>query len=127
MSDDIDPRKTDPRTGQDRQGPGERLKNETGAMLLGGRISATLGLLLAIGGVVGAFLGIGAGVSAGAIGIVLGLIGYFLGARKFGLLVVFLSVGALFFGLAASQGLIPGINQYDHQLPPDAPAAGGSG
>ncbi|MGI9049836.1 MAG: hypothetical protein ACR2GU_10780 [Rubrobacteraceae bacterium] len=127
MSDDIDPRKTDPRTGQDRQGPGERLKNETGAMLLGGRISATLGLLLAIGGVIGAFLGIGAGVSAGAIGIVLGLIGYFLGARKFGLAVVIISTGALFFGLAASQGLIPGINQYDRTLPPNAPGAGGNG
>lgn len=96
-------------------------------MLVGGRISAALGLLLAVGGVIGAFLGIGTGVSPGAVGIALGLIGYFLGARKFGLAVVLLSTGALFFGLAASQGLVPGINQYDHYLPPNAPGAGGSG
>ncbi len=127
MSDNLDPRRTDPRTGQDRQGPGERIKNETGVMLLAGRITAALGLLLAIGGIGGAFLGLSAGVSPGALGIVLGIIGYFLGARKFGLAVIILSTGALFFGLAASQGLIPGINQYDRELPPNAPGAGGSG
>jgi hypothetical protein len=39
--------------------------------------------------------------------------GYALGARRLAVVAVILSVAVLFFGLAASEGLIPGIEGYD--------------
>jgi hypothetical protein len=46
-------------------------------------------------------------VSAGAIGVVLGIVGYFMGARRLAVATITLSIVAIFFGLAASQGIIP--------------------
>ncbi len=64
-----------------------------------------------------AFLGGGADVSAAALGVGLGIVGYFLGSRKLATATVFLCVAAMLFGLAASQGLIPGIAPSSHALP----------
>ncbi|HEX2739468.1 MAG TPA: hypothetical protein VHM69_03395, partial [Rubrobacter sp.] len=64
-----------------------------------------------------AFLGAGANISAGALGVGLGLLGYFLGSRRLATVTVFLCVAAILFGLAASQGQVPGIAPSDHAIP----------
>jgi hypothetical protein len=46
-----------------------------------------------------------------------GVLGYFLGSRKLATATVFLCAAAILFGLAASQGLIPGIAPSDRPLP----------
>jgi hypothetical protein len=92
-------------------------------MLLAGRISCVIGLLSGILGIVAAFFGGGASISPGAVGAALGILGYFLGSRRLGTVTVLLCVAALFFGLAASQGLIPGIDASDRNLPDREPAA----
>ena len=52
-------------------------------------------------------------VSAGLAGIVLGASGYLFGAERSGIAAVALSAAAMFFGLAASQGLVPGLYPAD--------------
>jgi hypothetical protein len=47
----------------------------------------------------------------------LGLIGYFLGARRVGRAAMIFAVVALLFGLSASQGYVPGIEATDHGMP----------
>ena len=59
--------------------------------LLFGRISCIVGLLLSTGGFVVATLGASVNPSAGAVGIALGVLGYFLGARRLGAASVFVS------------------------------------
>ncbi|MEW6637593.1 MAG: hypothetical protein AB1425_12375 [Actinomycetota bacterium] len=88
-----------------------------------GNIVSVIAILFAAGGIVSAFLRAGANISAGVVGIVLGILGYFLGSRRLGTVAVILCIAALFFGLAASQGLIPGIPQYDRSLPAIEPRA----
>ena len=61
------------------------------------------------GGFVVASLGESVDVSAGAVGIALGVLGYFLGARRLGAASVVLGTAAIFFMAAASTGLIPGV------------------
>ena len=51
-------------------------------------------------------------VATGAVGIVLGIMGYALGARTLGLLAVVLCTVAMFVGLLVGQGVIPG-DTYD--------------
>ena len=92
-------------------------------MLLVGRISCVIGLLFGVGGIVAALFGGTANVSVGAVGAALGILGYFLGSRRLGTITVLICVAALFFGLAASQGLIPGIDASDRTLPASEPAA----
>jgi hypothetical protein len=113
------------RPGEDLGGPGgERgAGRERQVMLLAGRISCLLGLLLGVGGIVAALFGGTANVSVGAVGAALGILGYFLGSRRLGTVTVLLCVAALFFGLAASQGLIPGMEASDRGLPAVEPAA----
>ena len=50
-------------------------------------------------------------VAARAVGAMLGVMGYALGIRRLAV------VAVLFFGLAASEGLISGIEGYDRGLP----------
>src|ERR687894_131407 len=117
---------SDSRRPEDLGGPGgERgAGRERQVMLLAGRISCLLGLLLGVGGIVAALFGGTANVSVGAVGAALGILGYFLGSRRLGTVTVLLCVAALFFDLAASQGLIPGIEASDRGLPGIEPTAG---
>jgi hypothetical protein len=84
------------------------------AKLLGGRISCIVGILFGAGGILFAILGASANVSAGAVGAALGVLGYFLGARRLGVATIVLSVVAVFFMAAASTGLIPGVGPFGH-------------
>ena len=56
-------------------------------------------------------------VPATTLAIFLGLIGYFLGARRVGRAAVIFAVVALLFGLFASQGYVPGLEATDHGMP----------
>ena len=76
------------------------------ATLVGGWISSAIGVLLAVGTVFASFLGGGAHISAGVLGVAFGVLGYFLGSRKLATATVFLCAAAILFGLAASQGLV---------------------
>ena len=57
-------------------------------------------------------------LSATDAGIGLGVAGSFLGARRLAMITVVLGVAALLSGLAAIEGLIPGIEPYDQERPP---------
>jgi hypothetical protein len=109
--------------GQERDGASMRPAREDQVKLLAGRISCVVGILFGVGGIVAALLGGSANASVGAVGAALGILGYFLGSRRLGTFTVLLCVAALFFGLAASQGLIPGIDASDRGLPAKEPAA----
>ncbi len=91
-------------------------------MFLAGRVSCILGLLCGVFGIAASFLGGGASISPGAIGAALGILGYFLGSRRLGTATVLICVAALFFGLDASQGLLPDIESSDRSLPANEPA-----
>ena len=106
------------------QGPGEDLggaatgrsaDRETQARLFGAGVACVVGMLFAVGSVLAAFVDGSPGVSGGALGVGLGILGYFLGARS--LATVFFGVAAVFLALAASQGLIPGIEYFDREMP----------
>jgi hypothetical protein len=113
------------RPSEDLGGPGQErgAGREQQVMLLAGWIACILGLLCGAFGIVAALFGGGASISPGAVGAALGILGYFLGSRRLGTVTVLLCVAALFFGLAASQGLIPGIDASDRTLPANEPAA----
>ena len=74
-----------------------------------GKICCVVGLLFDVGGIVFAVLSASVNLSAGAMGMVLGLVGYFLGMRRLGAATIAVGVIALFFMAAASTGLIPGV------------------
>jgi hypothetical protein len=76
------------------------------ARLLAGRISCIVGLLLAIGQVVAAFLGAGDNITAGVLGIGFCILGYYLDSRKLATVTVFFCVAAILFGMAMSQGVL---------------------
>jgi hypothetical protein len=84
------------------------------AKLLGGRICCLVGLLFGAGGILFVLMGASANVSAGAVGLALGVLGYFLGARRLGAATVVLGIVAVFFMAAASTGLIPGVAPMGH-------------
>jgi hypothetical protein len=96
---------------------GENEKGEDRARLLGGRISCLVGILLGLGGVVLALLGGSPGVSSVAVGIGLGIVGFFLGSRWLALVTVVAGVAALFFAVAVSAGLVPGLEPPGHGYP----------
>jgi len=100
-----------------REDPSESNKREERARLLVGRLSGLFGVLLGSGCVVSALLGARPNVSAAVVGIGLGVVGYFLGARWLATVTVVLSVAALLIGLATIEGLIPGVEPYDQERP----------
>lgn len=89
-------------------------KGQGVAKLLGGRISCVVGILFGAGGILFALLGASANVSAGAVGAALGILGFFLGARRLGTATIVLGVIAVFVMAAASTGLIPGVTPVGH-------------
>lgn len=82
------------------------MKSTLGAALSGG------GVLLAVIGFIVPFIGNGASIALGGLGIVLGIAGYTLGARRLGVAAIVLCTLAMFFGLAVSQGLVPGMEGF---------------
>jgi hypothetical protein len=117
--------------GRGRGDPGEEGPNEAAGKRQAGRLlggaTAALGLLAGVTGVVAAvfpFLLPGA-VPAASAGILMGMVGYFLGARRLGRAAAVLSAVALVLGAAASQGLVPGVEQSDHQLLQKEPRSSG--
>src|SRR5829696_4308515 len=99
---------------QQEEGTAQRDGREGALKLLLGRICCVVGLLLGAGSFVVAILGASVNLSAGAVGVVLGVLGYFLGARRLGVASVVLGTAAIFFMAAASTGLIPGIEPLGH-------------
>ena len=84
------------------------------------------GLVLALGEFLEVFIGGAAtapNVAAGTVGAMLGVMGYALEARRLAVVAVILFLAVLFFGLAASEGLIPGIEGYDCGLPDQEPGS----
>lgn len=104
--------------------PGENVDNGEETSKFWAQLVCGVGLLLAVGGIVAAFLGSGASVAPGAVGVGLGILGYFLGANRLGTVTIILCTAVIFFGLAASQGQIPGIGPSDRGLPAREPQAG---
>ena len=76
--------------------------------LLPARILCATGLGFAV---IGAFF---VSVGTNVVGMILGLVGYYLGARVFGVLVIVLSTVTLFIGLLIGPGAIPGT--YDEAV-----------
>ena len=103
--------------GLERGGASRQPENGRRAKLLGAWVACVIGLLLGLGSVLAALLGGTPNISGGALGAALGILGYFLGARRLATATVVLCVAAIFFALAASQGLIPGIEFFDRTLP----------
>jgi site-specific recombinase len=109
--------KREERSGQANQDEQENLgegKGKYQAKRLGGLISCVLGLLLGLGGIVGTLLGATEDISTGVLAIVLGTLGYSLGARRLGAATVVLGTVALFVVAAASTGLLPGVAPMGH-------------
>ena len=79
-----------------------------------GGICCLVGLLFGAGGIVFAILSASVNLSAGAVGIALGLVGYFLGVRRLGAAAIAAGAIAPFFMAAASTGLIPGVAPPGH-------------
>ena len=98
---------------QQEEGTARRDGREGALKLLFGRICCLVGLLLGAGGFVVAILGASVNLSAGAVRIALGVLGYFLGAMRLGAASVVL-VAAVFFMAAVSTGLIPGVAPLGH-------------
>src|ERR671939_1980376 len=97
-----------------KEGTVQRDRQEGLLKMLLGRICCVFGLLLGAGGFVVATLGASVNLSAGAVGMGLGVLGYFLGERRLGAASVVLGTAAVFFMAAASTGLIPGIEPLGH-------------
>jgi hypothetical protein len=110
--------KSEERSGQDGGDVRENAGEATGkdqAKRLGGLISCVLGLLLGVGGILGALLGgVTEDVSTGALAIMLGTLGYYLGTRRLGAATVVVGTLVLFFVVAASTGLVPGVEPSGH-------------
>lgn len=101
----------------------------------GSRQAAMLaGTGLAIGGILS---GIGGGLAATSeflldsavpgvsAGVLLGIVAYYLGARRLGSIAVVLSAAALIIGVGISQGALPFVDRTDHNLPAIEPSQSG--
>lgn len=121
LSEDGGTRKPD----EDLAGPAEERSagREQPYLLLGGRIACGIGILLGVGSVLATLVGGTPHTSGGALGAALCILGFFLGARRLATATVVFCVAAIFFALAASQGLIPGIEPYDREMAGISPAS----
>ena len=96
------------------EGTDQSTKREDALKLLLGRICSVVELFFGAGGILFAILSASVNLSAGAVGMVPGLVGYYLGVTRLGASVIAVGVIALFFMAAASTGLIPGVVPTDH-------------
>ncbi|CAN5133822.1 hypothetical protein BH24ACT19_BH24ACT19_21960 [soil metagenome] len=106
--------------------PGEDERRVRSVKSFLGLIACVLGILFAVAGFVSLFVAgpaIAASISLQAIGAVLGIVGYFLGVRRLAVAAIVLCVLSFLFGLAASQGLIPGFEGQDRGIPDQEPGA----
>ena len=76
-------------------------------LVLFGRLASILGMLIAAAG---AIFSVSTASSITAAGILLGVIGFALGARRLGIVAIVVTVALLLLSLAAINGLIPGLN-----------------
>ncbi len=96
--------------------------------LVGGGAAVTAILM----GLVGAILATGiAGdptylntIPMATLGTFLGIIAYIMGAERFGRVAIIFTVVAMMFGVAASQGYVPGLEATDRGLPAQEPGSG---
>lgn len=113
--------------GNSRQpGPGGDNQREQTAKSFVALVVCVVGILLGLVGLITPFFtgpATTADVSIQAVGILLAIVGYYLGARRLAIAAAGLCIIAIFFGLAASQGLIPGIQGEDRDLPAEEPGA----
>jgi hypothetical protein len=111
--------------GNSRQpGPGGAEQREQTAKSFFALVVCVVGILLGLVGLATPFFtgpATTADVLIQAIGILLGILGYYLGARRLAIAAVGLCIVAIFFGFAASQDLIPGIQGEDCDLPTEEP------
>lgn len=84
-------------------------RNAVAGKTFAGRVLSTIALVFCVP--VGILF---VSVATGAVGIILGMVGYALGARRLGSLAVVLCTAAMFLGLLVGQGAIPG--SYDAAL-----------
>lgn len=108
------------------RGPGSDEARARSARSFLATILCLVGVLLALVGFVVPFVAgaaLVADISLQAIGVLLGVLGYFMGAGRLALATILLCFLSIFFGLAASQGLVPGVEGYDRGLPDEEPAA----
>lgn len=112
--------------GRDLMGADAEAKKARGRMRgsLGWALAA-LGILLAAVGAASSFdeVFMNDTVPAAFLGIFLGLAAYLLGARKIGATAAVLSIAALMFGVGVSQGLLPGMERTDRDLPANEPGS----
>lgn len=116
----------DTRSGKTQDSPGvadqQRARN---AQAFLATVVCVLGLVLAVGVLISTLIAGGSYgvVSAAAISAGLGIVGYFLGAGRLGTATIVVAVITLFVGLAATQGVIPGLEPSDRGLPGVEPRA----
>ncbi len=113
--------------GNSRQlGPDGDKQRKEAARSFFARVVCVVGILLGLAGLITPFFtgpATTADVSIQAVGILLEIVGYYLGARRLAIAAIGLCVVVIFFGLAASQDLIPGIQGEDRSLPSVEPDA----
>jgi hypothetical protein len=86
---------------------------------------AAFGILLAAGGAVSSFdeAFMNDAVPLAVLGTVLGVAAYMFGARRIGASAAVFSVAALIFLVGVSQGMLPGVERTDRNLPANEPNA----
>ena len=106
-------------------GSGSDQEGKRLAGLLIGGATAAMGILTGLLGLATAFseFTFPNTVVLTSMGIVMGLVGYAVGARKLGAAAAVISAAALIIGVAASQGYVPGVEPADHSLPAQEPRA----
>lgn len=109
----------DTRSGKTQDSPGNDERRAQNAKAFFATIVCALGILLAVGVLISTLIfgGSFGVVSAAGVGVALGVLGYFLGAGRLATATIVVSVLTLFVGLAATQGVIPGLDRSDRSLP----------
>ncbi len=106
-------------------GSGNDLEGKRLAGLLIGGATAAAGIMTGLLGLATAFseFTFPNTVVLTAMGMVMGLVGYAVGARRLGVAAAVVSAAALIIGVAASQGYVPGVEPTDRSLPAQEPRA----